>query len=174
MSISQPGIKAEYWYQLPLEQGSLRYVAIYFGIQTIVLGVFILAFQIGWGFELPSRLTFYFIPAQILLTLITVRGIFTFKLIKSWHYLAWLLMSVVMLAWFLHDSGGHTNPLISLLLVPLAMSAAMLPWQASFLLAMLTITLYAGLMNFYLPLSGEVMVHHHGPSNGDQMMQLHL
>ena len=164
---------AEPWHQMLLGKDSLRYLANYFAIQSVVLAVFVAAFYFSWDFELPQRLLVLFLPAQFAVTLFVYRLAVKLPQVKTWHYLLLLMMSVLLLGWFLHDSGGHTNPLISLLLVPLAMSAAMLGWQASALLALVILAIYAGLMQIFIPLlpAGGGGHHHHG---NDQMMQLHL
>jgi two-component system sensor histidine kinase RegB len=51
------------------------------------------------------------------------------------------------------------------------MSAALLSWQASACLALLVLVIYAGLMQFFVPLVPAGGGHHHGH---DQLMQLHL
>lgn len=161
------------WHQVSLNKDSLRYLVIYLAIQTAILTAFIAAFHFAWQFDLPGRLIAVFLPLQLILVLLAVRVLVKVQFIKSGHFLASLFIAVFMLAWFLHDSGGHTNPLISLLLVPLAMSAVMLGWQASVMLALVVVALYAGLMHFFVPLTDATMAghSHHG---GDQMMQLHL
>lgn len=161
------------WHQAALGKDSMRYLANYFAIQSIVVAVFVAAFYWSWGFDLPKRLLVAFLPAQFVCTLLIYRLALTMTTVKTWHYLLMLMLSVLMLAWFLHDSGGHTNPLISLLLVPLAMSAAMLGWQASACLALLVLMIYGGLMNFFMPLQeSHPAGHHHG--DNQMMMQLHL
>ena len=162
---------SEPWHQVVVGKDSLRYLVNYFAIQSVVVTFFIAAFHFSWGFSLPQRLLLAFLPAQLVVTLLAYRFAVRLPQVKTWHYLLLLMVSVLMLGWFLHDSGGHTNPLISLLLVPLAMSAAMLGWQASASLALLILVIYAGLMQFFVPLAASGAHHHHG---NDQMMQLHL
>ena len=163
---------AEPWHQVLLGKDSLRYLANFFAIQSVVVAVFVAAFHFSWGFALPQRLLVLFLPAQFVVTLLVYRLALKLPQVKTWHYLLLLMVSVLMLGWFLHDSGGHTNPLISLLLVPLAMSAALLGWQASACLALVILAIYAGLMQVFIPLlpGGDGHQHH----AHEQMMQLHL
>ncbi|MCG8312982.1 MAG: HAMP domain-containing histidine kinase [Pseudomonadales bacterium] len=194
--------RREFLGQAFLNRESLKYLASYIAFQTAIVATSLVAFQWLWGFALPERLAFVCLPGHCILTLFCVRLAMTRKQISTWQYLALLLCSVVLLAWFLHDSGGHTNPLISLFLVPLAMSAAMLGWLPSLTVALTIIAFYGGLMNYFEPLAvadmnvvadrgvgagkdvvagkdaGAVaqvqhMAHHHHGGDG-QLTQLHL
>lgn len=151
----------------------MRYLANYFAIQSLVVALFVAVLHFLEAFELPQRLLVVFLPAHLLITVLTFVMAAKRQVVRAGNFLLLLMMSVLLLGWFLHDSGGHTNPLISLLLVPLAMSAALLGWQASGIIAIAVIAIYAGLMNFYVPLDDQSMSghHHHGDN---QMAQLHL
>ncbi|MCG8673213.1 MAG: ATP-binding protein [Pseudomonadales bacterium] len=165
----------EPWYRVSLGQETLRYLANYFAVQSLVVALFVAAFYFYWDFEFPQRLIAIFLPLQLLCTAAAFRLAYTAQMVQTKNYLLLLLMSVGLLVWFLHDSGGHTNPLISLLLVPLAMSAALLGWQASVIIALVVVAAYAGLMNFYVPLGdAEMSGHHHHHDSNSQLAQLHL
>lgn len=175
--LSQPLGDESIWYQRLLDKRSLRYLAGYYAIQSAVLAITLLLFHFSWHFALPQRLFTLFLPLQWLLTLAMFALMVKTQAVKTWHYLALLVISSLLLTWFLHDSGGHTNPLISLLLVPLAISATMLGWQASILLALFVVACYATLMHFFVPLNGMLMGHHHHHMSAvasEQMGQLHL
>ncbi|PIE41771.1 MAG: hypothetical protein CSA49_01860 [Gammaproteobacteria bacterium] len=167
-----------------------------------MVALFVAAFHFYGEFTLPQRLVLVFLPAHFLMTVIVFYIAARWQLVRVTRFLLLLMLSVWLLAWFLHDSGGHTNPLISLLLVPLAMSAALLGWQASAIIALVVMLIYAGLMNFYVPLNHQAVtdqaVTHQSISHqpvpdqnmsgqnmpdqnmsghdhgGDQMAQLHL
>ncbi|MFZ1324632.1 MAG: ATP-binding protein, partial [Candidatus Contendobacter sp.] len=64
-------------------------------------------------------------------------------------------------AWLLYFSGGASNPFVSLLLLPLIISAALLPTACVWAMAGVTVVVYTGLMFEYLPLPG--MLSGHGP-----------
>lgn len=63
-----------------------------------------------------------------------------------------LVIDLVALSVLLFFSGGAANPLISLLLPPVAMAALVLPSRPVFLVAALAVAAYSSLMVIYLPL----------------------
>jgi two-component system sensor histidine kinase RegB len=64
-----------------------------------------------------------------------------------------LCVDLVALAILLYLSGGAANPLISFLLVPVAVAALSLPGRLTAIVALLAIAIYSLLMWAYLPLS---------------------
>jgi two-component system sensor histidine kinase RegB len=64
-----------------------------------------------------------------------------------------LCVDLVALAILLYLSGGAANPLISFLLVPVAVAALSLPGRLTAVVALLAVTLYSLLMWAFLPLS---------------------
>ncbi|MCX7167573.1 MAG: ATP-binding protein [Rhodocyclales bacterium] len=64
-----------------------------------------------------------------------------------------LCVDLVALAILLYVSGGAANPLISFLLVPVAVAALSLPGMMTAVVALLAVVLYSLLMWVYLPLS---------------------
>jgi len=85
-----------------------------------------------------------------------------------------LLLSIADLSVYLYATGGHTNPVISLLLVPLALSAVLLHWQKTLLLATIVVALYTLLTTYYLPLSVGHDGGAHSSHQHESFMQLHL
>jgi two-component system sensor histidine kinase RegB len=71
-----------------------------------------------------------------------------------------LLLDVAMLGLLLYLSGGSTNPLTLLLLLPLIVSAALLPGVYSWIIAAAIIACYTLLLYRYVPL--PVPEHEHG------------
>lgn len=63
-----------------------------------------------------------------------------------------LCVDLVGLGALLYLSGGAANPLVSLLLLPLAVAALTLPGRLAAAIALLAIAIYSFLMLFYLPL----------------------
>ncbi len=86
----------------------------------------------------------------------------------SGWYLLLLMLSSFLLATFLFSSGGHTNPMISLLLLPIAMSSAILYWQATILVAVSALALYAVLTHYFMPLTPAAA------ADWPKLMSLHL
>ena len=76
-----------------------------------------------------------------------------------------LIFDMATLSAVVFFSGGATNPLISLLLPPVAIAALALPGRLVALVGGLSIVAYSLLMRFYLPLS---------VSDASQAAQLHL
>jgi two-component system sensor histidine kinase RegB len=74
-------------------------------------------------------------------------------------FFAQLLFDIAILTALLYLSGGSTNPFTLLLLLPLVVSAAMLPGSYSWMLAGATVLCYTLLLYSYIPLPG---VEHHG------------
>lgn len=164
------------WWLTPLQRDSLRYLSGYMCIQLVVMLGASLLFPLQ-GFTLPSRIFLWLLPSQALLTLATFIASRRRAGVNTGLYLALLLLSILLLGWYLHDAGGHTNPVISLLLVPLAMSAALLGWQATALVAASGLSLYTALTHFFQPLHMDMSGPHasHDLHNHSQhLMQLHL
>lgn len=80
---------------------------------------------------------------------------------------AGLALDLLMIGGWLFLIGGYTNPLTSLMLLPIAVAIVLLPLAQSIGLTLLGIALYTVLARWYLPVT---MDHHHGSS----MAQLHL
>ena len=62
-------------------------------------------------------------------------------------------IDIVALTALLYFTGGWTNPLVSLYLVPIAAAAAMLPARAAWIIAGVAIASYAVIAQFYRPLA---------------------
>lgn len=75
-------------------------------------------------------------------------------------FLAEILVDVFMLTVMLYMLGGSTNPLTLLLLLPLTVSAALLPARYSWVIALATIAGYTVLLYFYVPLPLEPHAQH--------------
>ncbi len=63
-----------------------------------------------------------------------------------------ILIDVFALSALLYFNGGSTNPFVSLYLLPLTITAAVLPWVYTWLMAATTIGLYSLLLFHYVPL----------------------
>ncbi len=64
-----------------------------------------------------------------------------------------LLFDVIALSVLLYLTGGSSNPFVSFLLIPLAISAAVLPARYSWLMTGCAVTSYTLLMIYFVPLS---------------------
>ena len=63
-----------------------------------------------------------------------------------------LATNAIALALLLYLSGGSTNPFISLFLLPLTLTAALLPWRYTAAMAALTLGSYTLLLFYYVPI----------------------
>ncbi|MBJ6136170.1 sensor histidine kinase [Marinobacter litoralis] len=77
-----------------------------------------------------------------------------------------LAIDLALIGWWLYFTGGYTNPLVSLLLLPIAVAMILVPARQSLALTLMGIAVYTSLALWHTP----VVLHHHG---GD-LAQLHL
>lgn len=124
------------------------------------------------------------LPAYTFFLVISINGLMIGFTIWRLTYLArpimnaefflQLLMDVASLSLFLYFTGGYTNPLVSLLLIPTSIGAALLPERYSWALSAAAITAYSWLMIWYQPLT--TAVHHtlNGSDHNQQMISFHL
>ena len=88
-----------------------------------------------------------------------------------------LLLDVTLLTSLVYFSGGAANPLISLYIVFVAISAAVLPWRITWLLAGITIAAYSYLLFFYQSSDSGVDHSAHQMNSGgeqDGLFGLHI
>ena len=160
----------------PLPVTGARYLLWYNGALALIMAATAWAMNLQ-GFQLPVAILWSAVAGQILLTAISVGIRPRLHTDQGLVYLGMLLVSMFNLAVYLFASGGHTNPVISLLLLPLALSAvALRPWQ-TLSLALVVVLLYTALTRYFLPLSMLEMDHanHGGQADAHQsFMQLHL
>lgn len=145
---------------------NLRYLAHYLACLTIIMtGVTftnLLEVQLHWS------IFWLVLPPHFLLTLIAYWRAQRQDDVTTGIGLTLLLISTILLGGFLYLTGGFTNPLISLLLLPVAVSAAILSWRATLSLTVLVMLLYAVLTQVYHPLQPL------DNSNPAHMLQLHF
>lgn len=156
------------WLHTPITRENLRFLAYYFAVVTLSMSVLTYAFMEVWHFLLPVRILWLTLPLHMVLTVITFLLALKRVPLTEVACLGLLLLSAAILGFFLFDSGGHTNPLISLLLLPLALSAATLSWPSTLLLALAATGLYTSLTQFYVALEGNNRHEQH------HVMHIHL
>lgn len=154
------------WLRQPLQQKSLYYLTWYMFSMALVMLASAIAFR-NQDIALSPAVYRILIPLQLLLSVVTLLAAKRFTSVKVGLYLCLVWVSILLLGWFLFESGGHTNPVISLLLIPLAFSAALMGWQSTGVIAATVLLLYTLLTQYYVPLT--VHDHHSG-----HFMQLHL
>lgn len=157
--------------QLPI--ASVRYVLWFNG--ALVAVMLLAAAALGWqGFYLAPVFVWGAGLAQALLTLGVWGALWRGVKRDSAVIFGVLLVSMGNLSFYLYGLGGHTNPLISLLLVPLALSAVMLRWQWTLWLALSVLLFYTLLTRFFIPLSLAHSEAAHATHGHEDLMQLHL
>jgi two-component system, sensor histidine kinase RegB len=63
-----------------------------------------------------------------------------------------LLLDMSILTGMFYAAGGYTNPFVWMYLLPLTIAAVALPWRYTWLVALLAVACYSGLMFWYQPL----------------------
>lgn len=92
------------------------------------------------------------ILALLLFNLKTWLRLSTTEPVTDRELLFQLLVDVAALSLLLAMAGGGTNPFIGMLLLPLAITAACLPWSYTWIVAMVTVASYSLLVLFFHPL----------------------
>jgi two-component system sensor histidine kinase RegB len=156
------------WYQFPVPPAHWRTLLYLLSVLSVVLGMLTLYFAGVLQFALPDRVFWLLLPLQAALAGIVALVWARRSELPVTHYLVIMLLAATLLAWFLHDTGGHTNPLVSLLLLPVAMTAGTMPWQATAVLAAVVIFAYGLLTRTFVPLQ------HPLPGHAIDLTQLHL
>lgn len=77
--------------------------------------------------------------------------------IRQWETILHVAVDTLILGYLLHFTGGASNPFITLLLVPIALSAAALSVGAVFAVAALVGLAYAILLLWYVPLPAPML-----------------
>ena len=135
-------------------------------IRCILLAVQCLALSYAYATDLP--LPFAQIGKLLLLPLAII--IFSFWRTGSarpWpvtelEYLVHLLADVLILCLLVYLTGGANNPLVSLLLIPLTISAALLPARHTRVITACSLAGYSVLLYYFVPL--DILSTHHTPS----------
>ena len=97
-------------------------------------------------------------PALAVVVLMAALGLFAHAarkwLLHLGRFAVFGLLVLQVLGWsaFVYATGGAANPLISMLLPPLAIAATVLPAGLTWVLTVLAVCAYAGLWQFHLPI----------------------
>lgn len=102
--------------------------------------------------DLPLGAMALTILALLLFNLATWRRLASVRPVTDRELLSQLLVDVGALSMLLAMAGGGTNPFIGLLLLPLAITAASLPWTYTWIVALVTVACYSLLVLFFRPL----------------------
>ena len=131
---------------------------------SMALAVFYSSHYIG--IALPTVLLSSAIGFLLLLTALSFWRLHYQWIVTDVEYFAQLLVDIFGLSLLLYLSGGATNPFISYYLVPLVISASVLPWAYTWIIAGLSLAAYSGLLFFHIPVA-ELNPHgmHQGSMN---------
>lgn len=93
------------------------------------------------------------VAAMLLLNLWTWRRLHSPGEIRDSELLAQLIGDIAALTMLFYFTGGYSNPLVWMYLLPLAVAAVALPARHAWLVALLGMACYSTLVFFYVPLS---------------------
>lgn len=131
----------------------------------VVLGPCVMLLWLRFGLTPPQPLPLWSIIlflGLMVLALVALRlRVRRTASVSAWEWFAYWQLDVLALAMLLFFSGGASNPFVSLLLLPLIVTAALLPSGCVWAMAGVTVAVYTALMFYYLPLPG--MLSGHGP-----------
>ncbi|MGD9264894.1 MAG: ATP-binding protein [Lysobacterales bacterium] len=131
-------------------------------IVALLLGILWLHHFLSVALPLPQL-------AWILVVAATANVLIFLRLRSQWpvgegEFFANLLLDVVFLTLVLYFTGGSTNPIVSLYLIPLIISAAVLRPALTWGIALISVACYTLLLSWYRPLELFTMSGH-GPMN---------
>lgn len=106
----------------------------------------------GLGIDLPLGAMALIIVALALFNGLTWWRLASERPVTDRELMLQLLVDVGALSLLLALAGGGTNPFIGMLLLPLAITAACLPWTYTWVVALITIACYSLLVLFFRPL----------------------
>lgn len=106
----------------------------------------------GLGIDLPIGGMALTILALLLFNIATWRRLASPRLVSDRELLYQLMVDVGALSLLLAMAGGGTNPFVGMLLLPLAITAASLPWTYTWIVALATVACYSLLVLFFRPL----------------------
>jgi two-component system sensor histidine kinase RegB len=156
-----------FWWRQTGPTSALRYVGLFFALVCLAMGGLLQALQHYWHFALPDARVWYIVVLQGVLAALCVIARRR-PAVSDGGLFILLAASLLVMAGFLYASGGHTNPLISLLLLPLAVSAALLHASATLILSVVALFAYSWLTRDFLPLGTDDAQGHR------QVMRMHL
>lgn len=140
------------------------------------LGVAYLVSDLVYGVTLSIEVVLGIILGMLMLNVLTwIRLRFTLP-VRDRELLLQLLVDVSLLTTLFYFTGGYTNPFVWMYLLPLSIAAVALSWQATWMIALLSIVCYSGLMLWYQPLSVMGVGEHAMPgmTHPDAGFNLHL
>ena len=136
--------------------------------------VMILMALLGLHINLPV------LPLSIIILIMAITNLVTRFIIDSGKQITermifiQLLLEILSFSLILYFAGGATNPFTFFYLIPLAISATVIPGFPTWALTSLTVLLYSLLLKYYVPLSYNMMNHQHGGAASDGQFSQHV
>lgn len=127
----------------------LRWIAIIGQLLTVFVVYF------GFKFEFPLLLSLGVIGFSVVINLVSRQWLQDVKVVDN-TYGTWMLaFDILQLALLLYLTGGILNPFASLLVAPIAISAASLQTRSTVIIAVLALSVASFISFFHLPLPWE-------------------
>jgi len=126
-----------------------------FWLRTLMIAVFgiaSLAAYAIYGIQLPMPAIFGAAALMIALNAFSWWRLSRRSSTSNLELLLQLLLDMAILTGLFYATGGYTNPFVWMYLLPLTIAAVALPWRHTWLIALLAVACYSGLMFWYQPL----------------------
>ncbi len=145
----------------------LRNITMSFIVLTVLLALFVLKIS------LPTMPIVLILFALAITNLITRKSIDNIGENLDWTVFSHLSIDIISFSLIFYFTGGATNPFIFLYLIPLAISATIIPGRQTWMLTSLTVMLYSLLLRFNVPLT-YIGHDHHSMTANDGMFNQHV
>lgn len=139
-------------WQSPLQHSHLKFFAHYMLFISVVLLLAVVWFRWVYHIHLPERVFWLWLPLQFLSTFVLYRALPRLTNASQARILGLFILSLGWLGGFLYDTGGAINPLIHLLIAPIAIGMVIFSRLPAFTLILATTALYFLLNQFYVPI----------------------
>jgi len=133
-----------------------------------LIGVLWVSYGLHIELHLPAMLLI--IAMHMLINAVAWFRLHSGQNIPAAEFAIQVALDTIILAALMYFAGGYTNPFVSLFLLPLVVTAAVLPQTYTWLIALLTIACYTLLIFYYRPLPMEPL----NMSVNNQQFGLHV
>ena len=143
-----------------------------FWIRILMIAVFGIAAWAAYAFydiRLPVKEVFSAGALMLSLNAFTWWRLYRPNPPSDLELLIQLLLDIAILSVLFYATGGYTNPFVWMYLLPLTVAAVALPWKHTWLIALLAVLCYSGLIFWYQPLPMPAM-----DMSGMRMDDMHM
>lgn len=131
---------------------NLKWLFILRNLMILSEGILIIISIYGLNIRLPEDQLWLVVVAVISVNIYTSMRLQTEDPVTEIEIFSQLLMDVLAIAAFMYLTGGASNPIIWLFLLPLIVTAIMLPQSYAWYMVILTTTMYTILIAYNIPL----------------------